>query len=84
VIAIIDPFPGNCSGHYGHLHIFYETLRVTSEQLETLKQSGYEDAKSVISEKISLRLNDLSLDPAKRDKALIAAGKLGIDIDCFR
>jgi hypothetical protein len=26
VIAIIDPFPGNCSGHYGHLHRFPETL----------------------------------------------------------
>src|SRR5262249_23170119 len=59
-------------------------LRVTSEQFETLKQSDYENAKSMIGEKISLRLHDLLLDPAKRDKALIAAGKLGIDIDCFR
>ena len=25
-MAIIDPFPGNCSGHYGHLLSFYETL----------------------------------------------------------
>jgi hypothetical protein len=55
-------------------------LRVTSEQLETLKQSGFEDAKSVIREKISLRLHSLSFDPARRDKALIAARKLGIDI----
>jgi hypothetical protein len=59
-------------------------LRVTSEQFEILKQSDYEDAKSVISEKISLRLHDLSLDPARRDKALIAARKLGIDLDFFR
>src|SRR5215468_6499222 len=32
-MAIIDPFPGNCSGHYGHLHGFSETLRTW--------QSGY-------------------------------------------
>jgi hypothetical protein len=25
-MAIIDPFSGNCSGHYGHLHGFSETL----------------------------------------------------------
>ena len=50
-------------------------------QFEILKQSDYEDAKSVIREKISLRLHSLSLDPAKRDKALIAAWKLGIDLD---
>jgi hypothetical protein len=55
-------------------------LRVTSEQFEILKQSDYEDAKSQIREKISLRLHSLSLDPAKRDKALIAAWKLGIDL----
>ena len=59
-------------------------LRVTSEQFEILKQSDYENAKSMISEKISLRLHDLSFDPARRDKALIAARKLGIDLDCFR
>jgi len=59
-------------------------LHVTSEQFEILKQSDYENAKSMISEKISLRLHDLSFDPARRDKALIAARKLGIDLDCFR
>jgi hypothetical protein len=26
VMAMIDPFPGNCPGHYGHLQNFYETL----------------------------------------------------------
>ena len=56
-------------------------LSVTSEQFEILKQNGYEDAKSLVREKISLRLHSLSLDPAKRDKALIAARKLGIDLD---
>src|SRR5262245_36119686 len=25
-MAVIDPFPGNCCGHYGHLHRFSETL----------------------------------------------------------
>ena len=56
-------------------------LSVTSEQFEILKQNGYEDAKSLVREKISLRLHSLSLDPAKREKALIAARKLGIDLD---
>ena len=56
-------------------------LRVTSEEFETLKESHHEDAKSMIREKISLRLHSLSLDPAKRDKALITARKLGIDLE---
>ncbi|HEX5080634.1 MAG TPA: hypothetical protein VFY40_01215 [Blastocatellia bacterium] len=55
-------------------------LRVTSEQFETLKQSEYENARNMIKEQISLRLHDFSLDPAKRDKALIVAEKLGINI----
>jgi hypothetical protein len=59
-------------------------LRVTGEQLETLKQSDYEDAKGMIREKISLRLHNLSLDPTKHNKAMIAARKLGIDLDGFR
>jgi hypothetical protein len=56
-------------------------LSVTSEQFEILKESPYEDAKSMIREKISLRLQSISLDPARRDKALIAARKLGIDLE---
>jgi hypothetical protein len=56
-------------------------LSVTSEQFEILKESRYEDAKSMIREKVSLRLHSLSLDPARRDKALIASRKLGIDLD---
>ncbi len=55
-------------------------LSVTNEQLEILKQSRYEDAKIMIREKISLRLQSISLDPARCDKALIAARKLGIDL----
>ncbi len=56
-------------------------LRVTSEQFEVLKQSGYEAAKSRIGEQISLGLYNLSLDPARRDKALLVAQKLGIDLE---
>jgi hypothetical protein len=56
-------------------------LSVTGEQFEILEQKGYEDAKSLVREKISLRLHDLSLDPVKRDKALKVARKLGIDLD---
>jgi hypothetical protein len=59
----------------------FTLLSVTSEQFEILKQSSCEDAKSMIREKISLRLHSLSLDPDRRDKALIAARKLGIDLD---
>jgi hypothetical protein len=58
-------------------------LSVASEQLETLKQSGSEDAKSKIREQISLRLHNLSLDPARRDKALLVARKLGIDLESY-
>jgi hypothetical protein len=55
-------------------------LCVMGEQFETLTQSDYEDARDMIREQISLRLRDLSLDPAKREKALIVAAKLGIDL----
>jgi hypothetical protein len=59
-------------------------LSIASEQLETLKQSGFEDAKSKIREQISLRLHNLSLDPARRDKALLVARKLGIDLESYQ
>jgi hypothetical protein len=59
-------------------------LRVTSEQFEILKQSDYENARNMIKEQISLRLRDFSLDPAKCDKALIVAQKLGIDLDVYQ
>jgi hypothetical protein len=36
LIAIIDPFPENCSGHYGHLYAFSETLHI----LSTIVYSG--------------------------------------------
>ena len=56
-------------------------LRVTHDQFEALKQRGYEDAKSRIGEQISLGLYNLSLDPARRDKTLLVARKLGIDLE---
>jgi hypothetical protein len=59
-------------------------LRVTSEQFETLKESGSDDAKSKIREQISLRLRELSLDPARRDKALLVARKLRIDLESYQ
>ena len=55
-------------------------LRVTSDQLEALKQIDYEDAKNRISGQISLGLYNLSMDPIRRDKALLVARKLGIDL----
>jgi hypothetical protein len=41
-MAIIDPFSGNCSGHYGHLHGFSETLRkqVAESSIMSLLQLG--------------------------------------------
>jgi len=59
-------------------------LRLMSEQLETLKRSDYEEAKSRISEQISLGLYNLSLDSARRDKALLVARKLGIDLESYQ
>jgi hypothetical protein len=56
-------------------------LRLTSEQLASLKQSDYEEAKSRLRKQISLGLHKLSLDPVKRDKTLLVARKLGIDIE---
>jgi hypothetical protein len=55
-------------------------LRLTSEQLASLKQCDYEDAKSRLRDQISLGLHKLSLNPVKRDKALLVARKLGIDL----
>jgi hypothetical protein len=59
-------------------------LRVTSEQFESLRQSDYEEAKSRIGEQISLGLYNLSVDPARRDKALLVARKLGIDLKDYQ
>jgi len=56
-------------------------LRISNEQLASLEKSDYEDAKTRIREQICLGLQKLSLDPVKRDKALLVARKLGIDLE---
>jgi hypothetical protein len=56
-------------------------LRLTSEQLASLKQCDYEDSKCRLRDQISLGLHKLSLDPVKRDKALLVARKLEIDLE---
>lgn len=56
-------------------------LRITNEQIEALKQSGYENAKSRISEQIFRGLYNLSLDAVRRGKALLVARKLGLDLE---
>ena len=56
-------------------------LRISSEQLASLEKSDYEDAKTRIREQICLGLQRLSLDPVKRDKALLVARKLWIDLE---
>jgi hypothetical protein len=56
---------------------------VTRDQIEQLKQIDSEDDDKTrirIREQIVLSLRKLSFDPAKRDKAWIAAEKLGIDL----
>jgi hypothetical protein len=59
-------------------------LRVTNEQLNALKRICSEDAKSRIREQISLGLNNLSMDPARRDKAHLVARKLGINLESYQ
>jgi hypothetical protein len=54
---------------------------VTRDQIEQLEQIESEhDAKGRIREQIVVSLRKLSLEPAKREKARVAAEKLGIDI----
>lgn len=52
---------------------------LTSEQFKTLKESKSEEASRILRERIAANLQNFFLDPAKRDKALVAAKKLGID-----
>jgi hypothetical protein len=59
-------------------------LSITSEQFETLRQNSYEEAKSRINEQISLGLYNLSVDPARCDKALLVARKLCIDLKDYQ
>jgi hypothetical protein len=54
-------------------------LRLNKNELETLKTRDHEDARQSIREQVLMNLHGLLLDQTKRDKALIAAEKLGID-----
>lgn len=58
--------------------------QITSQQFDILRKSDYAEAVRITGEQIALHLRNLSLDPAKRDKALLAAQKLGIDLDGYR
>lgn len=54
--------------------------QITGQQFDILRKSDYAEAVRITGEQIALHLRGLSLDPAKRDKALLAAQKLGIDL----
>jgi hypothetical protein len=54
-------------------------LRVYKNELEALKQTDHENARHSIREQVLINLHTLLLDQSKRDKALIAAEKLGLD-----
>jgi hypothetical protein len=54
-------------------------LRLHKYELEALKQSSPDDARQSIREQVLMNLHSLLLDQTKRDKALIAAKKLGIE-----
>jgi hypothetical protein len=54
-------------------------LRLHRDELETLKTGDPEDARQTIREQVLMNLHSLLLDQTKRDKALIASEKLGID-----
>lgn len=54
--------------------------RISYEQFQTLKQSDPNEVEKSMHAQISAHLRSLSLNPAKRDKALTAARKLGIDL----
>jgi len=54
--------------------------QITGEEFTSLKHSGSEEAARILRERISANLHGFLLDPAKRDKALAVAAKLGIDL----
>jgi len=58
--------------------------RISFEQFQALKQSDPNEAEKSTHAQISAQLHNLALNPAKRDKALIVAEKLGINIDEYQ
>jgi hypothetical protein len=55
--------------------------RISYEQFQTLKQSAPDEVEKSMYAQISVHLRSLLLNPAKRDKALTVARKLGINLD---
>ena len=55
--------------------------RISYEQFQTLKQGNPDEVGKSTYGQISAHLQSLSLNSARRDKALIVAQKLGIDLD---
>ena len=58
--------------------------QITAEEFTSLKQSGSEKAARILRKRISANLQNFLLDPAKRDKALIVAWKLGTNLDEYK
>ena len=54
--------------------------RISDTQFIALKQSGSEEAARTLRERISANLHSFLLNPARRDKAIVVAAKLGIDL----
>jgi len=54
--------------------------QVTGEQFKALREISTGEVSRVLYERIAASLHSFLLDPAKRDKALIVAQKLGIDL----
>ena len=58
--------------------------QITGQEFTSLKQCGSEEAARILHERISANLHSFLLDPAKRDKALIVARKLGTNLDEYK
>jgi len=54
--------------------------KFTGEELRILEEFLFDEAVSLLRERISADLLKMSLDPKKKDKALVVAEKLGIDL----
>jgi hypothetical protein len=54
--------------------------QVTDAQFIALTQSASEEAAIILHDRITANLHSFLLDPAKREKALVVAAKLGINL----
>jgi hypothetical protein len=59
-------------------------LHISREDIHTLKQDGLQDVQKRIRDQIAVSLQSFLLAPTKRDKAAIAAEKLGIEIENYQ